>query len=79
MTVRYNEERLEWAKKMLEWDAIDWTTVILKDEKKLNLNGPDDFCHYWHYLRQERENFSKKKQGGASVMVWGAIYLKEKL
>lgn len=71
--VRNKKELLESAKNMMEWDAIEWNTVILTDEKKLNMDGQDGLCHYWNDLRQEREIFSKRKKGEASVMVWGAV------
>lgn len=60
MTVRHKKERLQWAKKMLEWDAIDWTKLIFTDEKKLNVDGLDGLCHYWHDLRQEKVIFLSK-------------------
>ena len=48
------------------------TTVII-DENIFNLDGADGFACFWHDLRKEAESFSKRKQGGDSVMVCGAV------
>ena len=41
-------------------------------KKKFNLDGPDGFSYYWHYLRKETKTFSKRQQSGGSLMVWAA-------
>jgi len=64
---------MEWARSHLEWGAVKSKNVVVKDEKRFNLDGPDGLSYYWHDLRQTPEIFSKRQQGGASVMVWGAI------
>ena len=50
-----------------------WNKVIFSDEKKFNLDGPDGNACYWHDLRKDERFFSKRQNGGASVMVWGGI------
>ena len=35
--------------------------------------GPDGFAFYWHDLRREERIFSKRQQGGKSLMVWGSM------
>jgi hypothetical protein len=47
-------------------------------KKKFNLDGPDGFSYYWHDLRNEKLFFSKRTQGGGSVMIWGGFSLKGK-
>lgn len=47
--------------------------VIFSDEKKFNCDGPDGYNGYWHDLRKEKVNFSKRNFGGGSLMVWGAF------
>lgn len=42
-------------------------------EKKFNSDGPDGFAHYTHDRRNETRPFSTRRQGGKSVMVWGAM------
>ncbi len=46
---------------------------MFSDEKKFNLDGPDGFAYYWHDIRKEERYFSKRQQGGGSVMDWAAI------
>ena len=43
-----------------------------------NLDGPDGFHYYWHDLQKEKLIFSKRVQGGGSVMIWGAFSSKGK-
>ena len=37
------------------------------------MDGPDRFTYYWHDLRKENKYFSKRQNGGGSVMVFAAI------
>lgn len=76
LKIRHKEARLEWAKEKLQWNQTIWKDVMFTDEKKLNLDGPDGLQYHWHDLRKEPEIFSKRQQGGGSVMVWGAISYK---
>ena len=43
-------------------------------EKKFNLDGPDGFGYYWRHLHNDERVFSKRKEGGGSVMVWGGFF-----
>jgi transposase len=69
LTKEHKEKRLEFALNHVMWNS-EWTTVIFSDEKKFNLDGPDGFHYYWHDTRKEELTFSKRVQGGDSVMVW---------
>ena len=42
-------------------------------EKKLNLDGPDGYKHYFHDLRKEQRFLSRRQCGGGTVMVWAGI------
>lgn len=69
------------AHKKARWDfgnehmerGQKWFDIIWSDEKKFNLDGPDGWSYYWHDLRKEERIFSRRIQGGGSVMIWGAF------
>jgi transposase len=65
-------ERTTFATEHVHW-MDEWNHTIFSDEKKFNLDGPDGWSSYWHDLRKEPLIFSKRQQGGGSVMVWLAI------
>lgn len=69
--------RLSWAEARISWTS-KWKEVVFSDEKKFNLDGPDGCQYYWHDLRKEPQYFSKRVQGGGSVMVWAAFSFKGK-
>ena len=68
----HKRQRLLWARIHM-CCTLQWHSVIFSDEKKFNLDGPDDFAYYWHDLRKEKKYFNKRHNGGGSVMVWAAI------
>lgn len=68
----HKENRLGWAKDHMTWNQ-EWKNVVWSDEKKFNFDGPDGFSYYWHDIRKEEQLFSKRNQGGGSVMVWASF------
>ena len=46
---------------------------MFSDEKKFNCDGPDGNRFYWHDLRKDKLNFSRRNFRGGGVMVWAAI------
>ena len=56
----------------MTWNS-EWHKVIFSDEKKWNLDGPDDFPCYWHDLRKESLYYCKQRAGGGSVMIWACF------
>jgi hypothetical protein len=72
LTDTHRQARMDWAKKHMTWNA-EWQNVVWSDEKKFNLDGPDGFSYYWHDLRKEEVLFSRRAQGGGSVMILGAF------
>ena len=73
INAQHRVERVSWANDKLDWNGPNWRNVIFSDEKKFNLHGPDGLACYWHNLRKDPETFSKRQQGGKSVMIWAAI------
>ncbi|GBN12430.1 hypothetical protein AVEN_101831-1 [Araneus ventricosus] len=64
----HKQRRVDWAK-YHQTRKDQWHCVIFSDEKKFNLDGPGDLAFYWHGIRKEEEIFSKRQQGGGSLMV----------
>ncbi len=62
----------KWALEHATWRSR-WKRVVFSDEKKFNLDGPDGFAYHWHDIRKEERYFSKRQQGGGSVMVWAVM------
>ena len=38
----------------------EWRKVVFLDEKKLNLNGSEDFKRYWHAKKNSRRELLNK-------------------
>lgn len=74
---RHIKARLEFANKHQFW-AEEWHNVVFSDEKKFNLDGPDNSKKYWRDSRQERRSCYKRGFGGGTLMVWAAFCYKGK-
>lgn len=72
MTPLHVKKRLAYADEKLR-SKFNWDVVVISDEKKFNLDGPDGCQYYWHDRRLPPEMYSKRVAGGGSVMVWAAI------
>lgn len=70
---RHKNARLELAMSKIEWIAVNGRDIQFTDEKKLNLDGTDGISYHWHELRTEHEILIKRKPGGVSVMISGAV------
>ena len=57
----------EWLTKPKNWDEVAFT-----DEKKTELDGPDNWCSWMEENHQFYLN--KRQYGGGSLMVWGMIF-----
>ena len=69
---RHIQVRSQFARVHQTWN-LEWRNIIFSDEKKINLDGPDGFKHYWHELGSRYLHYSKRPGGGNSYMVWGAF------
>lgn len=72
LTKKHKGRRRNWARQMNR-RHIDWSTVVFTDEKKFNLDDPNVFQYYWHDIRDEKEEFFSRQNGGGSLMVWGGF------
>jgi transposase len=64
--------RVAWARERLHW-TNKWKDIVFSDEKKFNLDGPDNNAFYYHDIRKRELLQDKRHSGGGSVMVWAAI------
>ena len=72
LTDVHKTRRVAWARQHVTWKA-KWKQVLFSNEKKFNLDGSDGAAYYWHDLRKEEKIFSKRQQGGQSLMVWAGF------
>ena len=56
----------------MTWNEA-WHKVILSDEKRFNLDGPDPFSSYWHDPCKEEEIIATHPEGGGGVMIWASF------
>ncbi|GBN21256.1 hypothetical protein AVEN_85131-1 [Araneus ventricosus] len=67
-----NDSRLNSAWKQLT-AGIQWNDVVLSEEKKFNLNGPDGYKFYCCDLHTEHQSFSKSQFRERFAMVCAAL------
>lgn len=70
LTKEHKKRRLDIAKMWLK-NRHDWYATIFSDEKKFNLDGPDNWSTYADPDREIHRN--RRQMGGGSVMVWGMV------
>ena len=63
---------MNFARQKVTWSEL-WSQTVFSDEKKFNLDGLDGFQYYWSDLRKDEQIFSRRQNGGGSVMVWSAF------
>ena len=73
LTIEHKKDRVKWAEESLRASDRVWQRTIWSDEKKFNLDGPDGCAKYWADTRLPRRYFSRRQNGGDSIMVWGAF------
>ena len=78
LTYSHKVNRLKWVLFHNRFQPHEWDCVIFSDEKKFNGDGPDAFSYYWHTVFKEDEVFSKRQNGGVSVIIWGCFSLRGK-
>jgi len=66
LTEIHKEKRKEICKKWLR-ERIDFSTVVFTDEKKFNLDGPDNWLSY-HLKHNDEPKRQKRQQGGGGIM-----------
>ena len=69
---QHKQKRLEWCSSHMQW-RDEGNNVLFTAEKKFNLDGPDELNYYWHDVQKGYRQFSKRVQGGGSIMIWVGI------
>jgi len=69
---RHKMARLAFYEKYKFW-VNEFHNVVLSDEKKFNLDGPDGNQKYWRDPRHRRLTCHRRNHGGGSLMVWAAF------
>lgn len=66
---RLDRERIcrQWVK-----DRLDYKCVVFTDEKKFNLDGPDNWMTWTRAGHRVKRN--KRQAGGGSIMIWGMVF-----
>ena len=72
LTDRHKQKRLLFASRHLK-DPYIWERVIFTDEKKFNLKGPDGFNKIWALDHKNHNQYIRKNQTTASVMIWASF------
>ena len=66
LTETHKINRRECIRKWFE-DSVEWSKVVISDEKRWCLDGPDGILHYWHQLGSEHQYLSRRNFRGGSV------------
>jgi hypothetical protein len=48
LTEQHRVLRTSWANEHIHWKS-EWDRVLFSVEKKFYRDGPDGYCHYWHF------------------------------
>ena len=82
LTLQHRRNRLAWAQNHINWRLRDWRRVLFTDEKRFCVDNVDGRVKIW---RRPGERFADAniehhdRWGGASIMVWGAIGLNQRV
>jgi transposase len=63
MTTHHKMMRMAWVERQIRL-RTDWSRVVFSDEKKFNLDGPDDCKYYWQDLRNDKKITWSRHSGG---------------
>lgn len=70
LTSEHKKKRVYLAEKWIK-ENRSWETTVFTDEKKFNMDGPDNWSTRTHPNNSVTRN--KRQMGGGSLMVWGII------
>ena len=75
LTMKHKEKRMEYARQYQAISAKERRKVFFSDEKKLSLDSPDGFQMHLHAKTFPEENYSTKRSGGGSLMIWWGLLI----
>ena len=65
-----NQKGIEWARRYMK---TDFRNVLLTDERRVNLHGPDSWSSGWILHGRQPGVRIRRQQGGGAVMFWAGI------
>ena len=68
----HGTSRFDFARRHQTWTS-EQKSILLSNEKKFNLDGPDEFQYYCADKTIPSETFSRRQGGWCSVKLWGAF------
>lgn len=70
LTKIQRDERIKQATENLNFADDYWKGMVFQEEKKFNLDGLDGMNFYWNHVGNGETVFSRRHQGGGSLMLW---------
>lgn len=67
-----NDAKFRWAKNRMTW-TTKWESVVVSDENRSTLDGPDSYMYNFHDIRREDLTCTHIHNGGGSVRIWAFI------
>ena len=73
---RHRIHRLDWCRRHLRWNGLQWSRVAFSDESRFNLYFNDGRMRVYRRRGERYSDVNVKEHdryGGGSVMVWAAV------
>ena len=68
--------RLQWSNERVAWQSMEWQQIVFSDEFRFCLSTADGRIRVYRLVTEsylDECGLEKDRNGGGSVMVWGAM------